>query len=70
MSLAAKLIGAALGVGLRSTLAYMFGVAAEQLSDMRHHLAPVGAVLMPRLILAVALPCGLARRGGRQRAMG
>jgi hypothetical protein len=48
----------------------MFGVAAEQLSDSRHHLAPVGAVLMPLLILVVALRCGLARRGGRQRAMG
>jgi membrane protein DedA with SNARE-associated domain len=53
--LAANAVGAALWVGVWSTVAYRFGKSADILPFVLHHLALIAAVLIPALILALVL---------------
>lgn len=62
--LAANLVGAALWVGLWSTLAYRFGLSTAALPFIWHHLALLAGILTPLLILALALLYLRQRRGG------
>ncbi len=52
--LAANSLGAALWVGLWSTIAYRFGHSVDILPFILHHLALVAAVLIPLLIAVLA----------------
>ena len=51
----ANAVGAALWVGLWSTLAYRFGLTAKALPYIWHHLALVAAVLVPVLIITLVV---------------
>lgn len=50
----ANALGAALWVGLWTTIAYRFGKSADMLPFVIHHLALIAAVLIPALIAVLA----------------
>lgn len=60
--LVANAIGAALWVGLWSTLAYRFGLTTKALPFIWHHLSLVAAVLTPLLIILLAVLYVRSRR--------
>lgn len=62
--LAANMVGAALWVGVWTTLAYRLGREADALPWLWHHLGIVAAVLVPGMILAF-LVARILGRGGK-----
>jgi membrane protein DedA with SNARE-associated domain len=58
----ANAIGAALWVGLWSTLAYRFGLTTKVIPLIAHHLALIVAILMPLLLITLVVLYVRARR--------
>jgi membrane protein DedA with SNARE-associated domain len=61
--LAANMVGAALWVGVWTTLAYRFGHRLDVVPQLWHHLSLVAAVAIPALVLALAAMRYRHRRG-------